>query len=94
MFTGGSPSRQAAQPYVIAGTLIVIALGIALLAQPSFTPESQYLSISDTCAPISSAGKRALNTMLREAEAEFQRVLSTLNSDTLEAVCDTLRESE
>lgn len=54
------------------------------------------VSVFTACwsAPISPAPKHALDTMLPDAEAEFQRVLSTLNLDTLEAVCAMLRKSD
>lgn len=94
MFSGGELNRLMARPLLIAGGLIVTALAIGLLVGLWITREKPSLNILDTCAPISPAGKHALDTMLPDAEAEFQRVLSTLNSDTLEAVCAMLRKSD
>lgn len=94
MFSGGELNRLMVRPLLIVGALIVTALATGLLAGLWLTRESPSSTISDTCAPISSAAKSALDTMLPEAEAEFHKALSTLNSDTFEAVCDMLRKSE
>lgn len=97
MFTAGNIAADiiATRPrYLIAGGLIAIALVTGLLLKHWLTQEKQSLSILDTCAPISATAKHALDTMLPEAEREFQRALSTLNSDTLEAVCAMLKRSD